>query len=581
MNQDIVSYSTAGIFLSTKNTKIKYPMISSDFNEKTIYLAFIYFCKFKSLIPIPPDLLPLCTDKPINNLINPNDSIERIIQILKEDGRNYNYEQFLRLLQVIGQHNIVNINLENPEISSITILLKLLENMENEEEEIIGKPLRDLIFKSLDSFGIANENNTKEIKDLNNFLIKNSEIMKEEIIDYIKKNTGPNVTNKAVKKMVKTIENLNSWNADESNRNENIKISNENLYNIINFFKEFIDNFVNIFPNIILNKVNYDDVFIPSYYGFSSNHNKKLKKNISEYYENLKVFYGIPTLDNLLLTIQKTCKNIVILSKITPSFSSIRVDKDKYIKPVFDERTSRFLFEYYLLRIIINFIELSEDDSMIVKEMKVDNNVTDIFSVDYIDEINTRVDISFTERQNKNTILLTGNKKELKQSTNALLIAFFDILNKQKELINISYEEIQDRNFKLREKEKNMVTDRLKKLTDEQRDADTILKINKLGMYSKGMQKGLTNLDKDFYDEEQEFRENMVKAEKKIRRSNPDANDENIDILIGDYLEQEEINNQIEEEVYDMDYMNEDFYNGNTDGVEAPEAEYEDYEEDL
>ena len=43
--------------------------------------------------------------------------------------------------------------------------------------------------------------------------------------------------------------------------------------------------------------------------------------------------------------------------------------------------------------------------------------------------------------------------------------------------------------FKLREREKDLVTDRLKMMTDQERDADTILKINKLGMYSKGMQK--------------------------------------------------------------------------------------------
>jgi hypothetical protein len=122
-----------------------------------------------------------------------------------------------------------------------------------------------------------------------------------------------------------------------------------------------------------------------------------------------------------------------------------------------------------------------------------------------------------------------------------------------------------------------MVTDRLKKLTDEQRDADTILKINKLGMYSKGMQKGLTVLDKDFYDEEQSFRDNMVKAERKIRMKNPDANDENINMLVDDYIEQQAIDANIEGEAYDMEYMNEDFFNGNTDGVEAPEEEYQDY----
>jgi DNA-binding protein H-NS len=150
-------------------------------------------------------------------------------------------------------------------------------------------------------------------------------------------------------------------------------------------------------------------------------------------------------------------------------------------------------------------------------------------------------------------------------------------MNNQKDTINTSYEEIQDRVFKLREREKDLVTDRLKQMTDEERDGDTILKINKLGMYSKGMQKGLTTLDKNFYDEEQQFRDQMEKAERNIRRKNKDANDENIDLLVNEYINQEQVDREINEDAYDMSYMNEDFYNGNTDGFEAPEEEYEDY----
>jgi DNA-binding protein H-NS len=167
--------------------------------------------------------------------------------------------------------------------------------------------------------------------------------------------------------------------------------------------------------------------------------------------------------------------------------------------------------------------------------------------------------------------------KELRQKTAQLLIAFIEIMNNQKNTINISYEEIQDRVFKLREKEKDLVTDRLKQMTDEERDGDTILKINKLGMYSKGMQKGLTTLDKNFYDEEQNFRDQMDKAERNIRKKNKDATDENIDLLINDFMEQQQIERDIEDDAYDMKYMNEDYYNGNTDGIEAPEEEYDDY----
>ncbi len=582
MLEDIRSYSEAGIFYSTINTKNKYPSISTEFNERTIYLAFIYFCKFKSLIPIPEDLLPLCTNKPDSSLINPNDSIDRIIQKLKDDGRNYTNQQFLRLLQVISQHNIINIDLNKPEISSVTKLMKLIETIDDENDEVFEKSLRDLISNSLDTFDIASENYTKEVKELNNFLARNIDSMKEEIIGFVQENKGSNVTNSVVRNMSKSITNLSNWVADNSNRNETTnKVSDDKLYNIVNFYKNFIENFVNVFPNIILNKVNYDDIHIPKYYGFSKSHSGKLKKFIGGYYEKLKSFYGISTLQNILFTIQKSARNLVKIANATPSFTSIRVTEEKTIKPVFDERTSRLLFEYYLLRTLVNYIELSDQDEMVTVEVQKEKEVADIFAVEYLEEASTRIDISMTSRNEMDTRILTGNKKELRQKTAELLIAFVDIMNNQKDTVDTSYEEIQDRIFKLKEKEKDMVTDRLKGMTDEQRDADTILKINKLGMYSKGMQKGLTTLDKDFYDEEQSFRDKMNQAERNIRKKNADANDENIDILLDEYMEQQQVEDEIDAEAYDMEYMNEEFLNGNTDGSGAPEEEYEDYSEEY
>ena len=561
--EDVISYSKGGIFFSDINTKNVYPSITNEYNEKTIYLAFIYFCKFKSLMPIPQDLLPLCTDKPENGLINPNDSVDRMIQKLKEDGRNYKNEQFLRLLQIIGRHNIVKIDLNSPEISSITRLTKTLESIDDENDEVVEKSLRDLIINSLDTFDIATENYTQEVKDLNNFLIRNIDSMKVEIIEFVQKNTGPNISNSSVRKMSKTIENLSNWIADNSARNENIKISDDKLYNIVNFYKDFISNFVNVFPNIILNKVNYDDVHIPNYYGFSKNHSSKLKNYIGGYYEKLKTFYGNPTLLNVLTTVQKSSRNLIRIANVTPKFSSIKMGEEKTIKPIFDERTSRFLFEYYLLRVLLNYIELSDDEEMVVTEIRKETEVSDIFAAEYLEETETRVDFAMTSRSQTDVTLLTGNKKELRQKTAELILAFVDILNNQKDTIDISYEEIQDRVFKLREREKDLVTDRLKNMTDELRDADTILKINKLGKYSVGMQKGLTMYDKDYYEKEGDLRDEMVKAERKIRQSNPDANDENIDILLDEYIEQQEVENQIDDEDNDMGDITEDYTDGN------------------
>ena len=580
MMEDIVSYSKGSLFFSNINTKNKYPSILSEFSEKTIYMAFIKFCKFKSLVPIPQDLLPICTNKPEKDIINPNDSLDRIIQKLREDGRNYTNEQFLRMIQIVSQHNIININIDNQEISSITKLIKLLESIDDENDEVVEQSLRNLIITSLDTFDIATENYTREVKNLNDFLIRGIDEMKREIIEFVQQNSGSNVSVGSIRKMTKTIQNLSNWVSDSSKREEINKISDEKMYNIINFYKNFVDNFVNVFPNIILNKVNYDDIHIPNYYGFSKNHSNKLKKYVSGYYEKLKVFYGIHTLENILTTIHESSKNLVKISKATPSFTSIKINNDKIIKPVFDERTSRFLFEYYLLRVLINFIELTDRDDMLVTEVRKETEITDIFASEYIEEIDTRIDLSISSRQQTDTTLLTGNKKVLRQKTSELLIAFINILNNQKDTIDTSYEEIQDRVFKLREKEKDLVTDRLKIMTDEERDADTILKINKLGMYGKGMQKGLTTLDKDFYDEEQQFRDKMDNAERNIRKKNSDATDENIDTLVDEYIEQQDIDNDIDNEAYDMGYLNETFFDGNTDGVGAPEEEYDDYQDD-
>lgn len=575
---DIVMVTKPTIFYSNINTKNIYPSISNTFDEKTIYLAFIIYCKFKSFMPIPPDLLPICTSKPDRLLINPSDTIENIIQRLKEDGRNYSNDQFIRLIQLISRENILNINIDNPVISMISKLTLLLENIfdENNEYELIEQPLSDLLFKAIDTFQIAREENTKEVKDLNNYLIRTNEDMKNEIIEFVQKNSGSNITKKMVRQFTNVINQLSEWKLDNSNR-ENNKISNDTMYTITEFYKTFIHNFINIFPNIILNKVNYDETLIPKYYQFSESHSNRLKKYIANYFEGFKTFYGVPIIEKILYTIKKNGENMIKLAETTPCFSNIQIG-DKLLKGVIDERTSRFLFENYLLRVFIQYIELCDNNDMVVTEQMKPQEEVDIYTVDYIEETETQVDLGISYHQEENIQILTGNKKQLRQKITELLIVFMKIFQKEKDILDTPYEIIQDRIFKMKEREKDRVTDRLKnKLTDEERDVDTILKISKLGpLYSKGLQKGLTVYDKNFYDEEQELREDMAKTENKLRKT-ANVTDENIDILMDEYYERQHEFDEIEKEAYDMEYINEDFFNGNVDGVGAPEEEYEDY----
>jgi len=577
---DVRSNTESSIFYSNINTKNLYPPISNTFNEKTIYLAYIFYCKFKSLLPIPEDLLPICTSKPDSTLIDPSDTIDRIIQKLKEDGRNYTNEQFLRLIQLISRENIINIQLDNPVISCIAKLSKLLDAIyeENNEDEVIEQSLRDLIKEAIDTFDIASETMTPQVKDLNNYLIRTNEEMTNELIEFVQKNSGSRVKRNSIKNFVNIIQNLSLWTADSSARNENTKISNDNMYNVTNFYKTFINNFISIFPNIILNKVNYDNTHIPSYYGFSKYHSSKLVRNIADYFNKLKPFYGNISISRILISIQKICKNIIKLADSTPCFSSIK-NEDKILRGIIDERTSRFLFEHYLLRTLISYIELANNSDMIVTETRKEIDIQDMFSVDFIEETETRIDLGMSSERKFKTIIQTGNLKQLKEITTELLISFVNMLGDEKEIIDTTYEEIQDRIFKLKEKEKNMVTDKLKAMTDEERDVDNILKITKQGDYSKGLQKGLTMYDVEFYEREEKLRDEMLKAERKIRKKNKNAGDENIDILVDEYLEEKQMAADIDADAFDLEYLGEDYYDGNYTGIDAPE--YENYEQEV
>ena len=146
---------------------------------------------------------------------------------------------------------------------------------------------------------------------------------------------------------------------------------------------------------------------------------------------------------------------------------------------------------------------------------------------------------------------------------------------KHKHNIDRSYDNIIDTIFKLKEKEKDTFTDRLKALTNEQRDVDTILKINKLGVWSKGLQKGLTTYVKETYDDEREFGEQMAQYEKLILQTKV-LNDKNRNASLEDFMEQQQIDAEINNDNEFMHLMTDDYQDGNYGGDEI--ENYEEYD---
>lgn len=572
--RDINLLTKAAMFFSREDTKLIYPPLSQDFNEETIFRAFIIYCKFNTLAPIPEELLPMCTEKP--DFFMATDSIIEKIRKLKNDGRNYSLEAFLRLFQIVSRNNIVNVSIYSQTTTIIQKMRELFEKFDEDDEQVVPPALRDHIEANLDTFDVGLTEDPPEMRDFKNYLGRTNRDMKRELLEFIKKNAT--ITKGNLAKTDAFLTDLMSWGSspDAVVRNLNMKIADDSMYESINFVKMYIFNMIKIFPNIILNQINYDEIVLPKYWNLSPSHYNDVKKSINEYYKALRQFYGNKALTNLLTEVQSQLENMLLLAKFTPAMSNISYGGEEN-HAIFNKQISMGLFEHYILEVFLKYISLTDDESIL--EIEPTPPVSDdIFGDDSEDEAERerQADDEFDVRNPESFRQQTeGYRSALKKLTAKLLVEFINIMMDHKSMTNNSYEYIMDRVFKLREKEKDTFTDRLQNLTDEERDADTILKINKLGVWSKGLQKGLTKYVKEDYDDEKKLMEQLADAERAVAK-NKNVTGQNMEQYLDDFLEEEGEAAAIEEEEYDMKRMTEDYMDGDYDGAE--EENYGEYD---
>ena len=173
--------------------------------------------------------------------------------------------------------------------------------------------------------------------------------------------------------------------------------------------------------------------------------------------------------------------------------------------------------------------------------------------------------------------LLESDLMILKTDTCRLLFSFIDIMQKHRDDIDVTYFQVSDINFKVRETEKQIITSRLEALTDEERDLDTIKKINKLGVWNAGLQKSLKVHVKESYDAERDFTEKMKQAERAIRRQHNKTGEEDITDLVDEYLDEQDVYQIQEQEENDLsNYYGED---GSDDpyGIEMDDEDRSDF----
>ena len=168
----------------------------------------------------------------------------------------------------------------------------------------------------------------------------------------------------------------------------------------------------------------------------------------------------------------------------------------------------------------------------------------------------------FTEGEQE---YIEGDVSKLKVETAKLLVAYLTIMMKSKETINVSYNDVEDRVFKLKEAEKYDFTDRLKNVTEEEREVDNILKHHKLGaLYSIGLSKGIKNYDPDNFEHDKMVAEKVSEIQNRLKKKGSLDGDFDLD----EVLNEEQLEKDIAIDLASDFNQNEDYDDGDPWGDE-------------
>jgi len=544
---DTRSYTQSPILLDSKNTKIKFPSISTEFSEETIYKGFIEYCNFNNDIPIPNSLLAVCLNKP--DEYAPDDIIREKIERLKKEGKTYSEDSFNELLDIINKMNIIPMDLNHKHPSDIQKLRDFILYMKDSDSSI-GVEFLNLFSLVLDSYDIESVRDNNDVRNFRNYLGNNIEVLQTNIFSYINKYSDLTKTEK--NNMKEFITNITTFNINGANRMMNNE--DETLYRSIQYIKNSMFQMIYVYPTIIMNHVDYSNIKIPTHWKLSQNHEFDVKNIIKEYYTPLKSFYDEYNLFPLFNTTQSDLKDLVILVNLTHLYANIILPNNEETSSILNNQTTQLLFKFYFLYMINSMITLTDNKKLI-------NSIFEEQPVQPDDYIITTVQLEAEMTGEITEVdVVRGETRKLQEKLANVITTMLSIERKEKQRINLNSSSIKEKINRSKDEERHNITSTLRDMTKEERDIENLLKNHRLERWNKGLQKGLTQYVAKTYDEERNERERMEIMSRHIEEKelSGQANMVNREIEILEREQEENTNKGIEEDVYDMSDMAED-----------------------
>ena len=548
---DVNMLAKASILFDNKDTKIKYPELSPDFSEETIYRAFIVYCKQNNMVLFDDKLRAVCMGQ--NDGIpeyDMKDKIEDKIEKLKRNGYNYSNENLQQLMNIINNKHLVYVKIYFAG-NNIRRFNTILTEIDEEDTISIPRVFINKLLTITETKGNLNKltEQTADMRELKNYLSTSNEQMKTSIIQFLRDHS----TKTPKKDLITCIENIIHFRVSE----DSLKNSEEFIYKSIQFIKNSLRSICEVLPNIIINSVDYSKIPETKHWNLHRRHYSDLQIFVNKYYSKLYQFYGDPQIKLILIKFQEITKNINIIAKNTPFYNSIR-DGEKTYFSVFDKRVSELLFEFYIYSALTDLISILNDVEQIMKETPIKDE-TLYFEVEVIEPDDTKSDKQIIE----------GDRKILGEKIANVLTVFMNIICSDKDAINYDYNTLMEKVHRAKEKEKDIITNHFKEMTDEEREIENLFKNNKLEKWSKGLQKGLTVYQKETYDEERNAMEKQIMNEIKLGENNDIVTEMNRNIYIIDEMESQAEAERIENEELALNLPDDDDYGEDMDGDEA------------
>ena len=562
---DVKNMTQSALLLDAADTKIKFPPLSNEYSEDTIYKAFIEYCNFNNNIPINEKLTSICLNKP--DEYDKSASIKDKIELLKKEGKIYSVESFNELIVEVSKMNIVNLDLIHNDTSNIQQMRDLISNMKD-SDNIIDKEFLKLLMNTLDSYNITSEGegNSRELK---NWLGSNIEILNNNIKDFINKHSSE--TNREKTKILDCIFKLVEFN--KIGNNYFVNQDDETLYKSILFIKNALFSFIYVLPNIIMNKVDYQSIKIPSHWKLSENHVSDVKEFIKNIYQPLRKFYNEYNIFPLLTKNQQELKDFYKLIELTNLYANIIKLNDTEIKSILDNRLISQLFQFFIVFVIDHLIQQTDDMSLISIEQLSKKEVEDIITTDIVVEEELTGEITEID-------VVRGEQKNIKEKVASLIMTLFQMICKEKNKINVNVTIIKDKINRAKDKERHKITTTLKEMDKEERQIENLFKNHRLERWNKGQQKGLTQYVAKTYDEERAEREADEILERQLQERELLGQAMTVDRDIARLEEQENqiVENRINQEVDSLADMPEDDDYGE-DIDDSYTLQFDDYEE--